>query len=147
MAKIAFILLCHKDPAGIIAQARQLTAAGDFIAIHFDARAAQADFRAIKEALEDNPNVTFSKRRIKCGWGEWSLVQATLYALEAAVEAFPRASHFYMVSGDCMSIKSARYAHDFLDADDFWMQTIKITLSRLIILRATGSKQAGKKSA
>jgi hypothetical protein len=118
MAKIAFIVLCHKDPAGVIAQAQQLTAAGDFIAIHFDVCAAKADFRAIKEALEDNPNVTFSKRRIKCGWGEWSLVRATLYALEAAVDAFPRASRFYMVSGDCMSIKFARYAHDFLDADD-----------------------------
>jgi hypothetical protein len=118
MAKIAFIVLCHKDPAGVIAQAQQLTAAGDFIAIHFDVCAAKADFRAIKKALEDNPNVTFSKRRIKCGWGEWSLVRATLYALEAAVDAFPRASRFYMVSGDCMSIKFARYAHDFLDADD-----------------------------
>ena len=29
MARIAFILLCHKDPAGIIAQAERLTAAGD----------------------------------------------------------------------------------------------------------------------
>ncbi len=50
--------------------------------------------------------------------GAWSLVQATLYAVEAAVEAFPRATHFYMVSGDCMAIKSAEYAHDFLDAED-----------------------------
>ena len=39
MAKIAYILLCHKDPEAIIAQANQLTATGDFIAIHFDARA------------------------------------------------------------------------------------------------------------
>ena len=46
------------------------------------------------------------------------LVQASLYAVEAAVEAFPRATHFYMVSGDCMAIKSAKYAHAFLDAND-----------------------------
>ena len=39
MAKIAYILLCHKDPDGIIAQAERLTAAGDFVSIHFDARA------------------------------------------------------------------------------------------------------------
>ncbi|MDZ7710206.1 MAG: DUF5928 domain-containing protein, partial [Roseovarius sp.] len=57
-------------------------------------------------------------RRIKCGWGGWSLVQATLYAVEAAVETFPRATHFYMLSGDCAPIKSARYAHEFLDARD-----------------------------
>ena len=118
MAKIAYILLCHKDPEAIIGQAEMLTAAGDYISIHFDARARPEAFAAIRDALRDNPNVTFARKRIKCGWGEWSLVQATLHAVEAAVEAFPRATHFYMLSGDCAAIKSARYAHDFLDAND-----------------------------
>ena len=44
MARIAFILLCHKDPKGIIAQAQRLTGSGDFVSIHFDARANPADF-------------------------------------------------------------------------------------------------------
>ena len=118
MAKIAFILLCHKDPAAIINQATRLTAAGDFIAIHFDARSKPEHFAAIQDALKGNPNVAFARKRIKCGWGAWSLVQATLYAVEAAVDAFPRATHFYMVSGDCMAIKSAEYTHEFLDGDD-----------------------------
>lgn len=118
MAKIAFILLCHKNPDAIIAQAESLTAVGDFMAIHFDASASRVDYDKIRAALGDNPNVTFAKTRIRCGWGEWSLVQATLYAVEAAVDAFPRATHFYMLSGDCMSIKSAEYAHNFLDRSD-----------------------------
>ena len=118
MAKIAFILLCHKDPDAIIKQADRLTAAGDCMAIHFDARAKQEHFKLIKDALKSNPNVTFAKKRIKCGWGAWSLVQATLNAVEAAVDAFPRATHFYMLSGDCMPIKSAAYVHDFLDETD-----------------------------
>ncbi len=118
MAKIAFILLCHKDPEGIIRQAERLTAVGDCMAIHFDARAPAAAYARIRAALADNPNVTFARRRIRCGWGAWSLVQATLNATEAAVEAFPDATHFYMLSGDCMAIKSAEYAHDFLDAED-----------------------------
>ena len=118
MAKIAFILLCHKDPEAIIQQAERLTAVGDCMSIHFDASAKKEHFTAIQAALKDNPNVTFSKKRIKCGWGEWSLVQATLYAVEAAEEAFPRATHFYMLSGDCMPIKTAEFAHEFLDNDD-----------------------------
>ncbi|KIC46249.1 glycosyl transferase [Ruegeria sp. ANG-S4] len=118
MARIAFILLCHKDPDAIIAQAQQLTAAGDCMAIHFDARAHSEDYARIQQALADNPNVTFAAKRIKCGWGEWSLVQATLHALDAATEAFPRATHFYMLSGDCMAIKTAEYAHHFLDEND-----------------------------
>jgi hypothetical protein len=118
MAKIAFILLSHKDPEGIIHQATQLTAAGDYMAIHFDARAKRQDYQRIREALKDNPNVTFAKKRVKCGWGEWSLVDASLQAIKAAVDAFPRATHFYMVSGDCMAIKSAEFAHDFLEQRD-----------------------------
>lgn len=118
MAKIAYILLCHKDPEAIVQQAERLTAAGDYMSIHFDARARPEQFRRIREALAGNPNVTFADRRIKCGWGEWSLVQATLHAVEAAVEAFPRATHFYMLSGDCMAIKTAEYAHRFLDTHD-----------------------------
>ncbi|MBK5945346.1 glycosyl transferase [Rhodobacter veldkampii DSM 11550] len=118
MAKIAFILLCHKDPEGIIRQAERLTSTGDCVAIHFDARAKAADYQRIRSALADNPAVVFARRRIRCGWGEWSLVAATLEALRAAVTAFPRATHFYMLSGDCMPIKTAEWVHRYLDAED-----------------------------
>ncbi len=118
MAKIAYILLCHKDPEAIIKQAQRLTAAGDYMSIHFDSRANPDHFAQIKDALKHNDHVTYAHKRIKCGWGEWSLVQATLYAVESAVDAFPRATHFYMLSGDCMAVKSAEYTHKFLDEND-----------------------------
>jgi hypothetical protein len=118
MARIAYILLCHKDAEGIIAQANRLTAAGDHVAIHFDARANPAEFERIRTALAANPGVAFARRRYRCGWGEWSLVAATIEAVRTAVAAFPQATHFYMLSGDCMPIKSAEYAHDFLDRAD-----------------------------
>ena len=118
MAKIAYILLCHKDPTAIIRQAERLTAVGDYMSIHFDASANPAHYAQITAALGDNPNVTFAGKRIKCGWGEWSLVQATLEALNSALATYPRATHFYMLSGDCMSIKSAEYTHRFLDDHD-----------------------------
>ena len=94
MARIAYILLCHKDPEGIIAQAQRLTAVGDYVAIHFDARAKPSDFDKIRSTLATNPNVTFTKRRAKCGWGEWSLVEATLLAVEAAVDSLPARDAF-----------------------------------------------------
>ena len=61
MAKVAYILLCHKDPEAIIAQAEQLTAAGDCMAIHFDASASTEAYERIRSALDQNPNVTFAK--------------------------------------------------------------------------------------
>jgi hypothetical protein len=118
LARIAYILLCHKDPAAIVAQALRLVAGGDFVAIHFDANAPAASFAQIKTDLADTPSVVLAQKREKCGWGEWSLVRATLNAVEAAVTAFPEATHFYMVSGDCMPIKTADYAHGVLDAED-----------------------------
>lgn len=118
LARIAFILLCHKDPKGVIAQARRLTGSGDFVSIHFDGRAAPQDYTAIRDALDHNPSVVFAGRRMKCGWGEWSLVAATLEAVRAAGAAFPQATQFYRLSGDCMPVKSADHAHDFLDRDD-----------------------------
>ncbi|MFV0291731.1 MAG: DUF5928 domain-containing protein [Paracoccus sp. (in: a-proteobacteria)] len=117
MAKIAFILLAHKDINGLVAQAERLTATGDYVSIHFDANAPKTDFVLLQRALSSNPNVTFSARRHKCGWGAWSLVAATLDAVRAAVSSFPAATHFYMLSGDCMPIKSAEYARAFLDAE------------------------------
>lgn len=116
MAKIAFILLTHKDPTGVAAQADRLTAAGDYVAIHFDGNSKASEYAKLKSALAGNPNVTFAQKRIKCGWGEWSLIEGTLQAVRAAEAAFPDATHFYMLSGDCMTIKSAEYAHAFLDA-------------------------------
>lgn len=118
MAKIAFILLCHKDPDAIIAQALRLTAAGDYVAIHFDARAPGEDFARIEKSLAKNPSVVLAQDRVKGGWGEWSLVQGSINATRAALEAFPKATHFYLLSGDCMPIKTAEYVHRFLDRDD-----------------------------
>lgn len=118
MTQIAFILLCHKDPDGVIAQTLRLTAAGDCVAIHFDARAGKADYARIRAALDGNPQVTFARRRRRCGWGEWSLVAATLETVKAAVAEFPGATHFYMLSGDCMPIKTAEYIRGRLEAEN-----------------------------
>ncbi|MCV2869356.1 beta-1,6-N-acetylglucosaminyltransferase [Defluviimonas sp. WL0002] len=118
MAKIAFILLCHKDPEGVIRQAKSLAEAGDVVAIHFDGRSGAESYKKIRQGLDGVAGVTFAARRIKCGWGEWSLVAATLEAVKAARAAFPDATYYYMISGDCMAIKSAEYAHALLDAED-----------------------------
>ncbi len=117
LARVAYILLCHRNPAAIVAQARRLTAAGDAVAIHLDARAPRADFDRLRTELRDTPGIAFA-RRVKCGWGEWSLVAATLEGMRAALSAFPDASHLYLLSGDCMAIKTAEWTHAFLDARD-----------------------------
>lgn len=101
----------------MIEQASLLISAGDYAVIHFDGNAPRPEFAKIEAAFQDVPNVRLVKR-IRCGWGQWSLVEATLKGLEEAEEAFPDASHFALISGDCLPIKSAAFIHAKLDAED-----------------------------
>jgi hypothetical protein len=73
MAKIAFILLCHKDPEAIIRQAERLTATGDCVAIHFDARAPAEAYARSATRAGRRPGVTFAARRSNAagGSGAW----------------------------------------------------------------------------
>ena len=118
MAQIAYILLCHKDPSPVIEQARRLSRSGDAVAIHVDARAPRDVYEAIRGAVTALPRVILAKKRTRCAWGSWSIVAATLSTIEAALAAFPDATHVYLLSGDCMPIKPAEYVHAFLDQHD-----------------------------
>jgi hypothetical protein len=60
MAKIAFILLCHKNPEAIIRQAERLTETGDCVrSISTPARPPPPT--RIHDALKDRPGVTFAR--------------------------------------------------------------------------------------
>ncbi|MBB3712687.1 hypothetical protein FHS00_002282 [Limimaricola variabilis] len=125
MTRIAFILLCHKDVDAVVAQARGLAASGDAVAVHLDARAPAADWARLRAGLDGQPGVALVERRQRCGWGGWSLVAATIAALRLALERFPDATHFYLLSGDCMAIKSAEHAHALLAAEDAdWIESV-----------------------
>ena len=135
MAKIAFLLLCHKDPDAVVRQAESLTAGGACVAIHFDAAAPRAQFDRLRMALSGNTSVAFARRRIRCGWGDWSLVRATLETARTALERFEKATHFYLISGDCRPIRPAVQVietltekdRDFIETADFhhgnWIKT------------------------
>ena len=116
MAKIAFLLMVHKDPDRVAAQARALTTHGDVVAIHADARMPRAAFARIRAAVADNPGITLA-RRVKCGWGEWSLVQASLNLIAVARSAFQDVTHYFLISGDCLPTKSRGYIERYVDRD------------------------------
>ena len=114
MAKIAYILLCHRNAEAVIEQAELLVSGGDFVSIHFDGRASDEEFEKIRAATEASHKIVLAER-VQCGWGEWSLVQATLNALDVAYTAFSRATHFYLLSGDCTPIKPSKFIRQYLD--------------------------------
>ena len=134
LAKIAFLLMCHKRSDRVLEQVRVLTSAGDYVAVHADKAAGEAFAARIAAGIADNPNAIMV-RRVRCGWGAWSLVRASLNLAGAALEQFADATHFYLISGDCMPIKPAHHiretlrasGRDWIEHSDFftgnWIQT------------------------
>ena len=134
MVKIAYLLLCHKNAESVIAQARALTEAGDVVAIHFDKRGSNVEFQKIKDVADAAPDIMLAKR-VACGWGEYSLVQATFNLIYAARSAFEGVTHYFMISGDCYPTKTRAFIervlepadrdfiemHDFMESD--WIKT------------------------
>ena len=117
MVKVAYLLLCHKNAKSVIAQARALADAGDVVAIHFDKRGSDAAFAELREAFAGDDRVAFAKR-VACGWGEYSLVQASINMMRAARKSFRDVTHYYMISGDCFPTKTSAYLKRALAAGD-----------------------------
>ncbi len=117
MTQICYLLLCHKNPAAVIDQVNMLTGQGDCVVIHIDRSAPSEVGQQIRSGLAGMADVRFAKS-VKCGWGEWSLVKASLNALRLGEAEFPEATHFYLISGDCMPIKSAGTVHAHLETND-----------------------------
>lgn len=116
MAVLCYLLLCHTDPVTVAAQARALSGAGDHVVIHADKGAGPAFVAQLRAELTGVARVHFAPSR-RCGWGDWSLVAATLAMIGTGLAACPDATHFYLLSGDCMPIKSAHYIREALQKD------------------------------
>lgn len=128
-------MLCHKDPEGVIAQARALRAGGDYVAVHYDKAGGKAAYAKLAAAFAGDPGLCLLTRRFRCGWGDFTLVAASLALLEVAYAAFPEAGFFYLISGDCFPVKPgavtrarlAETGRDWIEAHDFftssWIQT------------------------
>jgi hypothetical protein len=118
MARIAYLLLCHGPPDRMIDLARLLAGGGDSVVVHHDANSDPADWRRLRAALADLPEAVVLDRRFRCGWGEWSLVAATLELARVAADRFPEATHFFLISGDCMPIAARADIAAALDPAD-----------------------------
>ena len=87
------------------------------MAIHVDRRMPARKFAVIARAAAEEPAIILAPR-VRCGWGEWSLVEATLKLVEAARTAFEGVTHYHLLSGDCYPIKPRGHFEAVLSAHD-----------------------------
>jgi hypothetical protein len=111
--RIAFLLLAHQHPHIVKRLIDNVTAAGHAVAIHYDKNAPSSDYEFLRQAFADHPSVRFA-RRLRVGWGEWSIVAAALNCIDEIEAAGWNPDYVYHVSGADYPIRPASELADFL---------------------------------
>jgi hypothetical protein len=92
----AYIILCHHLPWQVNALAEYLTAAGDDVYIHVDASS------DISPAIKTSERVHLVQKRERVVWADWSMVQATLNAIESIPDSVRHYRYVHLLSGQCL---------------------------------------------
>ncbi|MDR3450105.1 MAG: beta-1,6-N-acetylglucosaminyltransferase [Alphaproteobacteria bacterium] len=111
--KLAYIVLAHRDPENVARMIARLVESGGFVAVHYDRKTAGADIPRLRAALGLSPNVVFVDP-IDVQWGQWSIVQATLDAIEALEKTQLAFDYVHLMSGMDYPIKPPKLFENFL---------------------------------
>lgn len=109
--KIAFLNLCHCDPAVVARTANILTKNKNFdMYIHVDAK---SDIAPFIERLKDNRQVIFIENRKKVFWGGFNAVEATFELLRTALASEKKYDYFVLLQNLDYPVRSNSYIEDF----------------------------------
>ena len=95
----AHLLLCHTPPHHLPLMAQR--APQHHFYVHYDAK---SDAGGIA-FLHGLPNVSVLPQRIDVRWGGFSMIEATLALMQAAL-AQPQHQYFHLMSGDCLPLQT-----------------------------------------
>ena len=112
--KISFALVAHGSPRVVERLIRLLADRGHTVSVHYDLKSPLASYRQLTRSFEGNLSVRFAQR-VRVGWGEWSVVQATLNCLDEIDKAGWEPDYVYLLSGLDYPIRPCSQLEGFLD--------------------------------
>ena len=132
--KLAYILLAHQHPKLIVRLIKKLITDGSVVALHYDLKAGEKDFQLIKESLSEYKDFVFYADRVKVGWGEWSIIQATLNALQQLETLENKPDYVHLMSGADYPTRSETEFKQFLERNygTEFIQAVNITQERWV---------------
>ena len=110
MANIAYLILAHEHPKHLGKLIDRLTSTAAVFFIHLDKKSPAAAFRHIR-----GENIHFTSKRKTVHWGDFSIVEATLLLLRAALAHPSRPQRFVLLSGADYPLHSAAYIEAFFE--------------------------------
>ena len=111
MGKHAYCILAHNEPVLFKRLIQQLDFPDNDIFVHIDS---QADIREFNNVQCRYSNLVFLEKRIHCGWGSISIVQAEFSLFEEARNK-NHYSYYHLLSGVDFPLKSQQFIHNFTD--------------------------------
>ncbi|MDZ7811999.1 MAG: beta-1,6-N-acetylglucosaminyltransferase [Ideonella sp.] len=136
--KIAILLLCHEPPALL---AKQISSPffrhPDIkLYIHYDASRKTKQLEQLRGLIPSDVKFMLTPSRVRCAWGEYSLVQATALLMQTALEDGEfGADYLYLVSGSCTPIRPASSLIKFLklnNGTDF-IESVDISKNKWVL--------------
>ena len=112
--KLGFIILAHQDLHRTGQLVRFLAKNNCPVSLHIDQNSAPQEVKELEVSLNHIENVVFSKRE-KCGWGQFSIVQATLNAAEVLLKNHPDVTNVFLASGSCLPARPIKQLMAFLE--------------------------------
>ena len=109
--KIAYIVVCHKDPQLLSRLANTLKFENDHFFVHVDQK---SDLEPFAEACRNTDNITFMRNRLPNYWGGWNSIAATMNTLAYARAAGPF-DRYILLQGQDYPLVSPDRIHSFLE--------------------------------
>lgn len=118
LVTVTFILLCHDSAERVVSLVRQLLEEDPDcrVIVHLDKKSPKDTFRKLVSALDDEPRCHLMRNRVRCGWGQWGLVEAPLRALRHALSQEVVSDYFYLMSEYCRPVRQLSELREFLTA-------------------------------
>jgi core-2/I-Branching enzyme len=110
--KIAYLILCHKDPEQVLRLIRRLDNGDVLFVVHVDKRAERYVYNTIVSFASTRSNVYLSER-CRCFWGGFGIVQATINCIKALLELSIQFDYAVLLSGQDYPIKSNSQIQSF----------------------------------
>lgn len=110
---IGVIIMTHRDLHRTKQIVRHYVENNCPVVVHVDKRYPEAGFAGLRDAFLNDDLVQFCDR-VRCEWGTFSLVQASLNAVKLMLETWPDVGHVNLVSGSCLPIKPIDHIRKFL---------------------------------
>lgn len=99
---ISYLILCHDSPDRIVRLVTRILSDDKTgqVVIHYDKNSSRKKFNELKNKLRGIGRCHVLTNRIRCGWGKWGLVQASLEMLQFSVLS-NLSDYYYLLSEYC----------------------------------------------